>query len=300
MAPARGLLPSEPQTTNHKPQTIPTTKPQTNSRRWPVLCWLGLCETVLIALGAFLKSEDLVILRVAGLDNHRYTHSCSVPIRRMLLLLRFDVMYVKKFATYVGVFAVLSIGSAQATLLVPGGDVPLPGVVYAPGTFVASASRAFVGLDAGGATRFTGRLDVEVWVGAFGLDFWYIVTNDSSSLDAITRFTNLSFAGWTTDVIYDTTRGGPVAPAFATRSTDGSVVGFEFEASGPGGLLDPGEFTSLVVIQTNAPSYTRGSTAIINGGSGSVESFAPVPEPATMALAGLALGAAVRRRARKR
>ena len=91
-----------------------------------------------------------------------------------------------------------------------------------------------------------------------------------------------------------------MAPAFATRSTDGSVVGFEFEASGPGGLLDPGEFTSLVVIQTNAPSYTRGSTAIINGGSGSVESFAPVPEPATMALAGLALGAAVRRRARKR
>ena len=39
-------------------------------------------------------------------------------------------MYVKKFATYVGVFAVLSIGSAQAVPLIPGGDLALPGEVY--------------------------------------------------------------------------------------------------------------------------------------------------------------------------
>jgi len=204
--------------------------------------------------------------------------------------------------------------SARASVLAPGGTVdPLLSTTVAgdpslAGTVVASVTSPFSGLDVNNVVRFTGILQSHVVQEVGGtLSFYYQVSNDQNSLDAIGQLTNSNFAGWVTDVNYRLDAmagiaGGSINPgtqqgSYATRSGDGSLVRFHFVPFPVGaGELAQGTTSLWHVIRTNATAFTLGNTAIINGGNVNVQTFAPIPEPATLGLVALGALTLLRRR----
>jgi MYXO-CTERM domain-containing protein len=73
-------------------------------------------------------------------------------------------------------------------------------------------------------------------------------------------------------------------------------VGFSFSQQiGPGALL-PGTNSAVLVIQTNATDFQNALANIIDSGAISVLSFAPVPEPTMLGLAGVGVLVLIRRR----
>jgi hypothetical protein len=87
----------------------------------------------------------------------------------------------------------------------------------------------------------------------------------------------------------------------ADRSLLGEVVGFSFigQPLGAGTLL-PGATSAVLVVQTNAPAFVPGLAYVIDGSvAGNIPTFAPVPEPATLAFVMLSLGGVVIGRRRR-
>ena len=123
------------------------------------------------------------------------------------------------------------------------------------------------------------------------LDFFIEVSNSGPGVEE--RISTQSFAGFTTDVGYNTVgvAGGPAAqpagivPNTVDRSGDGSVIGFNYTTSN----ITTGQNSVLLEIQTNATSYIPGYVSVQDGVSGFNAGFAPTsaPEPGTMALFGL-------------
>lgn len=205
--------------------------------------------------------------------------------------------------------------SVQASPLAPGNTVnPLLGTTVGAdpslvGVVIGSVVGApFIGLDEDNEVRFTGVLDSHcVREAAGNVSIYYQIHNNGNSLDAIERFANTSYTGWNTNVNYRIDAmvgivGGSINPGTqqateATRSPDGSVVGFNFIAPVIGaGVLAPGVTSLWHVIRTDATACAPGNTAIINGGNVNVTTFQPVPEPATMGLVALGALALLRRR----
>jgi hypothetical protein len=115
------------------------------------------------------------------------------------------------------------------------------------------------------------------------LDFVYQFTNNGPNV--LERFTAFAFDGFRVDVGYEANSGANV-PLSVDRSTSGAVIGFDY--TGADNLL-PGQSTALLVIETNAASYTDGFVTAQDGTSGSGPAFAPaptVPEPSSLGMLG--------------
>lgn len=163
------------------------------------------------------------------------------------------------------------------------------------GTVLASSTVPVV------AASFTGTLTSTVIANDTsnplnGLTFTYVVSNAQSSIHPIGRFTVNGYEGFQTDASYETPSTG-LAPTLINRP-QADVLGFNFIANVGPGVLAPGMTSAVLVIQTNAPAFTNDFASVINGYTATVPTFAPVPEPATIALMAMGLGAvAIRRRA---
>lgn len=207
--------------------------------------------------------------------------------RKKLLNLILSVVMVAGLAlvAYTPNASALSLGTPNSGLLY--------GTTPPAGTVILSESSTFTGYKAGSTTEiaFQGTLyyKIERETSDSTLNFYYMLKNDASSTDAITRTTHTDFTNWLTDVEYDSSSAGN-APLAADRDSDGSTVGFSFLVAGTGdNRLGAGDSSKWYFIDTDATSYTSGGTAIINGGTVNVSTYAPsIPDPAAVFLLGSA------------
>jgi hypothetical protein len=206
-------------------------------------------------------------------------------------------MFWRRFFAVAVIVLSASLAPAQlvgTTPLIPGGSVA-PGIVPPgtdPGTLLASLSAPFTTIDT------SGTLVSAVFREATGtLDFYYQVNSSLTSTGEISRTTDSLFTGFLTSVGFRLDGAavagslfvnGIVGSTSADRNLAGSVVGFTF---GPPDAFKvfPGTSSTVLVISTNATSFTSGFASLIDGGATTVASFAPaaVPEPSTFALLGV-------------
>ena len=194
--------------------------------------------------------------------------------------------------------AALTIGSsASAALLTPGNALfPAPGEPDpVGGTVIANQTIPFnvPGFFDGSLTSTVVRGGNNPF-GANALTFTYRIVNAASSPNAIARMTIDPYTGFSTDASFQTPSTG-VNPALIDRNP-AYTVGFSFSQQiGPGALL-PGTNSAVLVVQTNATDFQNALANIIDSGAISVLSFAPVPEPTMIGLAGVGALALIRRR----
>src|ERR1043166_3351421 len=148
---------------------------------------------------------------------------------------------------------------------------------------------------------FSGNLTSTVIVGDAsnpygGLTFTYVVSNDASSANVQTRLSVNGYNGFLTDAKYQAPPAG-VRPAYVDRDITSDVVGFSFLGAPAGfGQIQPGQQSALLVIQTNATTCANSFASVIDGSVASIPTYAPAPEPTTLALLGLGVFALLRRR----
>ncbi len=130
----------------------------------------------------------------------------------------------------------------------------------------------------------SGTLDQRVYQEAGGtLDFYYLVTNSSSSNQPVVRMTATNFTGFSLAVAYLTIPVGGIPPTGADRSPDGSTVGFD-------DFLVPDNTSEWLEISTSATSFAlTGTTDIIDLSGGTADGLttyspAAVPEPTSISL----------------
>jgi hypothetical protein len=120
------------------------------------------------------------------------------------------------------------------------------------------------------------------------LDFVYQFTNNGP--DVLERFTGFDFRGFRVDAGFDPTSGGN-APLTVDRATNGSVIGFNYTGID---TVEPGQTTPLLVIETDARTFTSGFVSARDGTASYNVAFQPtaVPEPSSLAMLGSGLLAA--------
>lgn len=195
--------------------------------------------------------------------------------------------------------AVLTYAPANAVVLTPGNAVS-NGFSYTGLSTFPGASPVAYNLQNYNGNGLVGSVESWVFQNGATYDFWYRVNNHASSKDlhrfVVNGYTTPLFAPVSTDVDYSGASSG-VLPAIIDRSSgNGTTVGFYF-INGLGGAIAQGTTSKLMKVSTNATTYSLSTGAVINGSSlnmGGV--YAPVPEPMTMGLAGVALLAVARRR----
>jgi len=133
-----------------------------------------------------------------------------------------------------------------------------------------------------------------------GLTFTYQVSIGTNSPQGVSDLSVgdpfLNFQGFLTDGSYTNIAPGQVAPDFIKRTGDGEVIHFNFSFFSP--ELNPGQTSSLLVIQTDATAFGVTHATVADGvGSVNISTWAPVPEPGIAALGLIgALGFLVSRR----
>jgi hypothetical protein len=183
--------------------------------------------------------------------------------------------------------------SASAATLAPGTLLhPAPGEAGPTGGVVlATQTLPFV------SPTYNGTLTTTVIrgestnpFGANALTFTYVLTNGAGT-HSINRFTVNGFDGFTVDSSYQTPQpGSTIAPAYTDREINGSSVGFSFVQSPIGnGPLGPTQTSATMVLQTNATSFVPHMASVLDGFPATVGTWAPIPEPSTITLAGFGL-----------
>lgn len=135
-----------------------------------------------------------------------------------------------------------------------------------------------------------GTLEQLVYQEASGtLDFYYLVSNSSTSPENIVRITATNFTGFRVTVAFLAIGGAP--PTEADRSVAGDTVGFDFSGPNNPGVL-PGSNSDWVEISTDATAFALSGTSNVidrDGNAGSVTTFSPIttPEPISMNLMGV-------------
>lgn len=205
-------------------------------------------------------------------------------------------------------------GIAQATPIAAGGSVVAsqinPNVLTVLATYnnVAFTSAAPAPL----TPTFSGTYTASVFrdgnnalCGSAGncLTFGIQVNNSATSRDGIETVTTGPFSSlFTYNVGYSVANGG-VAPLYINDTANGTMS-FNFTSTGnTSNLINPGQSSDYLLIQTSATNYVPGSISFQDNQTATVAGFIPtaaaVPEPATwgLMLVGFgAIGAAGRRR----
>jgi hypothetical protein len=192
----------------------------------------------------------------------------------------------------------------QANTLTPGGTVSPDVFTVSTPPLLGDTTGTF-NFDSG---ALTGSYEAAVLVDPFGitcagcLDFAYRISLDPNLSHPIFNLNLARYVGFTTDVGY-VSGSGDVAPDSVNRidAIHGGIVGFFFgNSANP--LLFPGERSDFLVVATDATAYdTSGGVTIFAGRSPDIVSgtinglFEPtvVPEPSTVLLVSIALGAMV-------
>ena len=141
-----------------------------------------------------------------------------------------------------------------------------------------------------------------------GLTFVYQLQNDAMSKDALDRIAGGDFSAYQSSAFYSTQAGGlgagTNAPNFAFETLSGGA-GFKFDTSSNGNLFK-GQTSDVLIVRTNANSFTDTLEGVSDNTTVNVASYTPattsvVPEPATVvpfafgALGLLALGLRARK-----
>ena len=202
----------------------------------------------------------------------------------------------------------LGVSTAMASTIsecAAGSFGPAPGNTILPvdctgsdsGTLLASLSSPFSYTTTAGTN--TGFINSAVYDDGGTLDFYYQLVNDPGSSTALARTSETSFVGFTTNAAFVTNGGslgtlfqdGNTLPTSVDSNFNGSVIGFNFNQT-VANEIAPGSSSFVLIISTNATSYTMGNASVIDGGTATVAAFQPaasVPEPASLALLGFGL-----------
>ena len=194
-----------------------------------------------------------------------------------------------------GALCVVALGTsaAQGTILTVSNTVFAVGSPSPTGGIViASQSQPFLTAD------YSGTLISEVVAGdpsnaLGGLDFLYqLVTDGTGTLGQnIEHITVSGYTNYTVNGTYQTPNAGTIAPNLFDRQV-ADVIGAQFNnlLGGPGSL-PPHSTSSIIVLQTNAPSFQPSFASLINGLTTQVNTYAPsgqpIPEPGTLVLAAI-------------
>ncbi|MDQ6664534.1 MAG: hypothetical protein M3Z23_09085, partial [Acidobacteriota bacterium] len=154
----------------------------------------------------------------------------------------------------------------------------------AAGTFLASNVAPFTFTTTAGTT--SGTLTSAVFRNPSGtLDFYYQFSDSAASQSDLSRESNTSFTGFATQTGYRIDGGslpgsvfqnGGVVPVSADRDASGNVVGFSFTPPSSG-KVNPGMFSTVLVISTDATNFTLGNSSLLDGGGVTVPAFQPAP-----------------------
>lgn len=216
--------------------------------------------------------------------------------------MKFDLPLSKPLAAFAfcsAAFLLQPIPQASASPLAPGGGIFAPGesdpvsatTLFTTNVAWTSQTAAFSG------TLTSSVLQNDANNSLGGLTFTYELTLDSSSQIQASHLAIGGFAGFLTDVSYQTPASG-VVPLIVARQSDGNTVDFNFQPLSPfgGAYISPGEYSALLVIQTDASTWSFSNASIQDHVASSTvftlaptDALNPVPEPSAAALALLGL-----------